>query len=189
VQITRVSLDTQTGPSDWFSGAVYIDSVATPSGDSRLSASCVHFTPGARTAWHRHPNGQTIYLLEGVGLCQRRGGSGQLFLMCIDESSSACQSHAVKSCGLRVRRTWHFLRSQRGDPLPFLGSAPLPWRFPGVTRGHARSLATQFFLQIESSEASRMRREASRVSFLMCPFCVRGALSVLTTENVRRGHD
>ena len=34
----------------------------------------VHFTPGARTAWHTHPNGQTIYVLEGVGLAQRRGG-------------------------------------------------------------------------------------------------------------------
>ena len=32
------------------------------------------FTPGARTAWHTHPNGQTIYVLEGVGLCQRREG-------------------------------------------------------------------------------------------------------------------
>jgi hypothetical protein len=65
-----------------------------------------------------------------------------------------------------------FLRRQGGDPLPFLG-APLPWRFLGVTRVHARSLATQFFLQIGPNEASRMRRETSRVSFLMCPFCVR----------------
>jgi quercetin dioxygenase-like cupin family protein len=49
--------------------------VAVPSGASRVSASRVHFTPGARTAWHTHPNGQTIYVLEGVGLAQRRGGS------------------------------------------------------------------------------------------------------------------
>ena len=41
---------------------------------SRLSASSVHFTPGARTAWHTHPNGQTIYVTEGIGRCQRRGG-------------------------------------------------------------------------------------------------------------------
>jgi quercetin dioxygenase-like cupin family protein len=40
----------------------------------RDHASSVHFTPGARTAWHTHPNGQTIYVTEGVGLCQRRGG-------------------------------------------------------------------------------------------------------------------
>jgi quercetin dioxygenase-like cupin family protein len=50
VQITRISLDTQAGPSDWFTGSVYIDTVATRSGTSRLSASSVHFTPGAHTA-------------------------------------------------------------------------------------------------------------------------------------------
>jgi quercetin dioxygenase-like cupin family protein len=74
MHITRNSTDTNAGPSEWFTGAVYIDTVATPSGPSRLSASSVHFTPGARTAWHRHPNGQTIYVIEGLGLCQRRGG-------------------------------------------------------------------------------------------------------------------
>ncbi len=74
MQITRISLDTWAGPSDWFTGSVYIDTVAAPSGPSRLSASSVHFTPGARTAWHTHPKGQTIYVLDGVGLCQRRHG-------------------------------------------------------------------------------------------------------------------
>ena len=74
MRITRNDTSTTPGPSDWFTGAVYLDAVATPSGDSRLSASNVHFTPGARTAWHTHPNGQTIYVLEGVGLAQRRGG-------------------------------------------------------------------------------------------------------------------
>jgi quercetin dioxygenase-like cupin family protein len=74
MQLTRSSIETKAGPSDWFTGAVYIDAVASPSGSSRLSASSVHFTPGARTAWHTHPNGQTIYVIEGVGLAQRRGG-------------------------------------------------------------------------------------------------------------------
>ena len=74
MEITRNSIETGTGPADWFTGAVYIDAVAIPSGDSRLSANSVHFTPGARTAWHSHPNGQTIYVLEGVGRVQRRGG-------------------------------------------------------------------------------------------------------------------
>ena len=74
MQITRNTLDTTPGPSDWFTGTVFIDTVATPAGPSQLSASSVHFTPGARTAWHTHPNGQTIYVLEGIGLCQRRGG-------------------------------------------------------------------------------------------------------------------
>jgi len=74
MEVTRTVVETAPGPSDWFTGAVYLDAVATPSGASRLSASSVHFTPGARTAWHTHPNGQTIYVLEGVGLAQRRGG-------------------------------------------------------------------------------------------------------------------
>ena len=75
MQITRHGIDTAAGPSDWFTGGVYIDSVAAPANGSRLSTSSVHFTPGARTAWHTHPNGQTIYVTEGVGLAQHRGGS------------------------------------------------------------------------------------------------------------------
>jgi quercetin dioxygenase-like cupin family protein len=74
MQITRNALETNAGPSDWFTGAVYIDAVAAPSSASRISASSVHFTPGARTAWHTHPHGQTIWVTEGVGLCRRRGG-------------------------------------------------------------------------------------------------------------------
>jgi quercetin dioxygenase-like cupin family protein len=75
MQITRNSLDTAAGPEDWFTGSVYVDTVAAPSAGSRLSASSVHFTPGARTAWHTHPNGQTIWVTEGIGLASRRGGS------------------------------------------------------------------------------------------------------------------
>jgi quercetin dioxygenase-like cupin family protein len=75
MQITKNSLETTPGRSEWFTGTVYIDTVATPSGSSRLSASSVHFTPGARTAWHTHPNGQTIYVTEGVGVAQSRGGA------------------------------------------------------------------------------------------------------------------
>ena len=74
MQITRNSIETAAGPSDWFTGAVYIDTVAAPSTGSRLSASSVHFTPSARTAWHTHPNGQTIWVTEGIGFAQRRGG-------------------------------------------------------------------------------------------------------------------
>jgi quercetin dioxygenase-like cupin family protein len=73
MQITR-NAETVTGPAEWFTGAVHLDPVAAPAGPSRVSATNVHFTPGARTAWHTHPNGQTIFVLEGVGLCQRRGG-------------------------------------------------------------------------------------------------------------------
>ena len=65
----------QKGPADWFTGDVYIDAVAAPAGARRtFAAALVHFTPGARTAWHTHPHGQTIFVTEGVGLCQREGG-------------------------------------------------------------------------------------------------------------------
>src|SRR2546423_15577623 len=74
MQTIRNSTETMAGPSEWFTGAVFIDAVAAPSNGSRLSASSVHFPPGARTAWHTHPNGQTIYVMEGVGRAQRRGG-------------------------------------------------------------------------------------------------------------------
>ncbi len=74
MQLTRNSIETARGPADWFTGVVYIDSVAAPAAGSRLSTSSVHFTPGARTAWHTHPNGQTIYVIEGIGRAQRRGG-------------------------------------------------------------------------------------------------------------------
>ena len=74
MQITKNSSQTAAGPSEWFTGAVYIDTLALPTQPSRLQANSVHFTPGARTAWHTHPYGQTICVTEGVGLVQRRGG-------------------------------------------------------------------------------------------------------------------
>jgi quercetin dioxygenase-like cupin family protein len=74
MQITKNSIETATGPSDWFTGAVYIDTVAAAPAPNRAKTNLVHFTPGARTAWHTHPLGQTIYVTEGIGLCQRQGG-------------------------------------------------------------------------------------------------------------------
>jgi quercetin dioxygenase-like cupin family protein len=74
MEISRNHVRTTTGSSEWFTGTVLIDSIVTPSGDSRMSVSEVHFAPGARTAWHTHPNGQTIYVTRGVGRAQRRGG-------------------------------------------------------------------------------------------------------------------
>lgn len=75
MQITRSSIDTQKGPAEWFTGDVYIDTVAAPAGTSTFAAAAVHFVPGARTAWHTHPHGQTILVTEGVGLCQRENGA------------------------------------------------------------------------------------------------------------------
>jgi quercetin dioxygenase-like cupin family protein len=74
MKVTKNGVDTAPGPGDWFTGAVFVDAVATPAGSSRISASNVHFTPGARTAWHTHPNGQTVFVTEGIGRAQSRGG-------------------------------------------------------------------------------------------------------------------
>lgn len=74
MQITRNTVATTQGSSDWFTGAVFVDAVASPSGSSQIGAANVHFAPGARTAWHTHPHGQTIYVTEGVGYAQRHGG-------------------------------------------------------------------------------------------------------------------
>lgn len=60
------------GPSDWFTGEVWIDGLAESTGPSPWGMASVHFTPGARTAWHRHTNGQSFYVLEGEGRTQAR---------------------------------------------------------------------------------------------------------------------
>ena len=77
MQITKSSIPTRKGASDSFTGDVYIDAVAAPAGSATFAAVNVHFTPGARTAWHTHPRGQTIFITEGVGLCQREGGPAE----------------------------------------------------------------------------------------------------------------
>ena len=64
---------TVKGPSDWFTGHVWIDPIVQPQGDSPLNIGAVHFTPGARTAWHAHDGGQTLYVTEGRGRVHSRG--------------------------------------------------------------------------------------------------------------------
>ena len=64
---------TSTGPEDWFTGEVFIDALASGHGTNAFSVALVHFTPGARTAWHRHSIGQTLFVTEGEGRIQARG--------------------------------------------------------------------------------------------------------------------
>src|SRR3982751_2604596 len=68
----RPKPSTVKGPADWFTGDVWIDGIAEPKGSSRLKVAAVHFTPGARTAWHSHEGGQTLYVTEGRGLVRGR---------------------------------------------------------------------------------------------------------------------
>ena len=65
---------TAKGPAEWFTGDVWIDSIARGEEPSRVRVSAVHFTPTARTAWHSHAVGQTLYVTEGKGFIQSRGG-------------------------------------------------------------------------------------------------------------------
>jgi quercetin dioxygenase-like cupin family protein len=74
MDIIRSGNDTGKGPAQWFTGDVYIDVIAAAPAPARAQGYLVHFAPGARTAWHTHPLGQTIYVTEGVGRCQQRGG-------------------------------------------------------------------------------------------------------------------
>lgn len=62
------------GPSDWFTGTVRIDPLFAPPDPARVVAASVTFEPGARTAWHTHPLGQTLIVTAGAGLVQREGG-------------------------------------------------------------------------------------------------------------------
>jgi quercetin dioxygenase-like cupin family protein len=65
---------TAKGPAEWFTGDVWIDGIARGEEPSRVRVSAVRFTPSARTAWHSHAVGQTLYVTEGRGLQQSRGG-------------------------------------------------------------------------------------------------------------------
>ena len=62
------------GPADWFTGVVRIDPLFTAPAPARTAGASVTFEPGARTAWHTHPLGQTLIVTAGSGLCQREGG-------------------------------------------------------------------------------------------------------------------
>ena len=74
MEIRRTGGESRRGPAEWFTGDVWLDEIAAPTAPSRLAALSVHFSPGARTAWHRHPFGQVIHVTEGAGRVQRRGG-------------------------------------------------------------------------------------------------------------------
>jgi quercetin dioxygenase-like cupin family protein len=62
------------GPADWFTGTVRIDPLFTAPDPARGRGASVTFEPGARTAWHTHPLGQTLIVIAGVGRAAREGG-------------------------------------------------------------------------------------------------------------------
>lgn len=64
----------RAGPSDWFTGVVRLDPLFQASDPARVGGAAVTFEPGARTAWHTHPLGQTLIIVSGAGWVQREGG-------------------------------------------------------------------------------------------------------------------
>src|SRR5436853_6518497 len=62
------------GPAEWFTGTVRIDPLFQATAPARAAGAAVTFEPGARTAWHTHPLGQTLIVTAGCGLVQRWGG-------------------------------------------------------------------------------------------------------------------
>src|SRR6185295_330047 len=75
MEITRIgSQASGKGPADWFTGAVRIDPLFQPNEHRHSAAASVTFEPGARTAWHTHPLGQTLIVVSGLGWAQRWGG-------------------------------------------------------------------------------------------------------------------
>ena len=66
---------TTKGSADRFTGDVWLDVLAPTSDESRIRVSVVRFAPGARNAWHAHALGQTLYVTDGIGHTQSRGGA------------------------------------------------------------------------------------------------------------------
>lgn len=66
--------NTSKGPQEWFTGDVYIDFIRSADEQSTVNAAHVRFTPGARTAWHTHPKGQTLYVTDGIGMVSTKNG-------------------------------------------------------------------------------------------------------------------
>jgi len=74
MEISRLgSQPSARGPADWFTGAVRIDSPFQRNAPARIGGATVTFEPGARTAWHTHPLGQTLIVTAGCGRVQREG--------------------------------------------------------------------------------------------------------------------
>jgi quercetin dioxygenase-like cupin family protein len=75
MEISRAgSQPSKPGPADWFTGTVRIDPLSDAQEPARVAAASVTFEPGARTAWHTHPLGQTLIVTAGCGWAQRLGG-------------------------------------------------------------------------------------------------------------------
>ena len=101
MEINRVgSQPSGKGPADWFTGTVRIDPLFAVPDPGRVAGASVTFEPGARTAWHTHPLGQTLIVTAGCGWVQREGGSVEVI-------------GRATWCGFRPARSTGTARRQR----------------------------------------------------------------------------
>ena len=99
MDLTRDPKATRRGPRENFTGTVWVDEVAANEAPSRVRAGIVHFEPGARTAWHRHPLGQVIHVLEGEGRAQAEGSRVEMI-----RGGERCTSSPVSGTGTEPHR-------------------------------------------------------------------------------------
>jgi quercetin dioxygenase-like cupin family protein len=98
MQITRAgSQPSRKGPEEYFTGAVRVDPLFQAGEPARVSGGSVTFEPGARTAWHTHPLGQTLLITYGLGWVQREGGP-------IEEVRPGTSSGSRPACGIGTER-------------------------------------------------------------------------------------
>ena len=74
MDVSRSPREPVRGPQRSFTGEVHLDQLPVPGEPAHVRVGHVHFSPGARTAWHSHPNGQVLFVTEGSGRVQLRGG-------------------------------------------------------------------------------------------------------------------
>src|SRR5699024_3883990 len=102
---------TAMGPADSFTGDVYLDGIRGAMDGSRLNMAHVHFAPGARTHWHSHPVGQTLFCTDGSGLVVSRDGT----VLTIEPGQTVCiRPPEVRWRGARAD-AFRAQRAPRGD--------------------------------------------------------------------------
>ena len=121
--IKASSRPTKLAPADNFTGTVMQDEVVVGVAPSRLRATSVSFTPGARTAWHTHPVGQTLYVLYGSGRVQMVGAK-PIVLSPGDtvHITARCRSIGTARRPTVCSSTWRFPKT------PPMAAAPNGWR-------------------------------------------------------------
>jgi quercetin dioxygenase-like cupin family protein len=103
------------GPADWFTGTVFVDAIVSPvelGAPARLQAALVTFTPGARTHWHTHPVGQTLYVVSGLGWVQKEGEARQAIRSGDVVAIAAAENHWH---GAEAGHTMAHVAMQEGD--------------------------------------------------------------------------